>query len=90
MPASPIRLQIAGGGEVALQPVVAAVAFRQRLQTGIFHGQFTELLRAAGDLVAGEQPADLLKAIGQFLERWRMDSFMCLCGRAFSGMSCTL
>jgi len=58
---------------------VAAEALRQRLQARVLHGQFAELLRAAGHLVCGQQSAHLLEAVGQFLQALA-DGFLHGCG----------
>src|SRR6516164_1627331 len=63
-----IVLQIARGQQIPLEVVVALQAFGERLQPGIFHRQIAKLPGAAGELIAREQPADLLEAIGQFLQ----------------------
>ena len=44
MPGIRVGLQLLGGGEVTLELVVAAETLGERLQAGIFHRQFAELL----------------------------------------------
>ena len=56
-----------GGRQIALEFVIATIALRERLQTGIFHGQVPKLLGAARHFGGREQPADLLEAIGHLL-----------------------
>ena len=59
-----IRQQLLGRRERALLIPKAAIALRERLQPRVFHGEVPELRRAPGYFRRGEQPPDLLEAIG--------------------------
>ena len=60
--------QLARGRGIALEGDEAAIAVDERAEPRVLHRQIAELVLARDDVGLGQQPADFLEALVEFLE----------------------
>src|SRR5205823_14800207 len=63
-----IVLEVMRRGQIALEVAVAVEALGERLQPRVLYRQLPELRRPARHLVGGQEPSDLLEALGELLQ----------------------